>query len=258
MDLKLKDRRALVTAASRGLGRACAAALAGEGAAVFIVARGQDQLAGTAEEIGAVGRQALDLARPDAPATAVTAAVDTLGGLDVVVVNAGGPPPGTFTTTPPEAWEVGHQLTLQSTVRLIRASLPHLRDSDQPRIVIVTSTSVKEPIPNLILSNAYRSAVTATAKTLSTEVASTGITINCLAPGRFATDRVAQIDQANADRMGKTRQEVEQDSIATIPAGRYGDPAEFGSVCAFLCSQQASYLTGQTIILDGGMTRAIR
>ncbi|MFZ0216894.1 MAG: SDR family oxidoreductase [Candidatus Dormiibacterota bacterium] len=255
MDLKLKGRRALVTAASRGLGRACAASLVGEGAAVYIVARGRDELAKTAEEIGAVGRRPLDLANPESPATAVNAAVETLGGLDIVVVNAGGPPPGTFDTTSPEAWDAGYQLTLQSTVRLIRASLPHLRDSEQPRIVIVTSTSVKEPIPNLLLSNAFRSAVTAAAKTLSTELAATGITINCLAPGRFATDRVVQLDEANAERSGKTRQEIERESKAAIPAGRYGDPAEFGACCAFLCSRQASYLTGQTIILDGGATR---
>ncbi|MGH7910671.1 MAG: SDR family oxidoreductase [Candidatus Dormibacteraceae bacterium] len=256
MDLKLRGRRALVTAASRGLGRACAAALAGEGAQVFIVSRGLEGLAKTADEVGAVGRQALDLAEPPAPAAAIAAAVDTLGGLDIVVINAGGPPPGTFTSTSPEAWDVGYQLTLQSTVRLLRASLPHLRDSKQARVVIVTSTSVKEPIPNLVLSNAFRSAVTSTAKTLATELAATGITINCLAPGRFATDRVHELDQANAEREGKTRQEIEAASRAAIPAARYGDPAEFGSVCAFLCSEQAGYLTGQTIVLDGGALRA--
>lgn len=256
MDLKLRGRRALVTAASRGLGRACAAALAQEGAQVVIVARGLEALARTADEIGAVGRQALDLSEPAAPAEAVRAAVDTLGGLDIVVVNAGGPPPGTFTSTPAEAWDVGFQLTLQSTVRLLRASLQPLRDSPQPRVVIVTSASVREPIPNLILSNAFRSAVTATAKTLSREVAPLGVTINCLAPGRFATDRVHELDEANAKREGKTPAEVEAASLAGIPAGRYGDPAEFGAVCAFLCSKQAAYLTGQTIVLDGGALHA--
>lgn len=256
MDLKLRGRRALVTAASRGLGRACAAALAAEGAQVVIVSRGLDALAKTADEIGAVGRQAADLSDPAAPEAAVAAAVDTLGGLDILVANAGGPPPGTFTSTPPEAWDVGFQLTLQSTVRLLRASLPHLRESTQPRVVIVTSSSVREPIPNLVLSNAFRSAVTATAKTLSREVAQLGITINCLAPGRFATDRVHELDEANAKREGKTRDEIEAASVAAIPAGRYGDPAEYGAVCAFLCSQQAGYLTGQTLVLDGGALRA--
>jgi 3-oxoacyl-[acyl-carrier protein] reductase len=223
---------------------------------VVIVSRGLETLAKTADEIGAVGRQALDMADPAGPAKAVAAAVDTLGGLDILVANAGGPPPGTFTSTPAEAWDVGFQLTLQSTVRLLRASLPHLRDSDQPRVVIVTSTSVREPIPNLVLSNAFRSAVTATAKTLSREVAPLGISINCLAPGRFSTDRVQQLDQANAEREGKTRAEVEAASVAAIPAGRYGDPAEFGAVCAFLCSKQAAYLTGPTIVLDGGALHA--
>jgi len=256
MDLKLRSRRALVTAASRGLGRACAEALAREGAQVVIVSRGLEALATTADEIGAVGRKALDLSHPSAPAAAVEAAVETLGGLDILVANAGGPPPGTFASTPAEAWDVGFQLTLQSTVRLLRAALPHLRDSPQPRVVIVTSSSVREPIPNLVLSNAFRSAVTATAKTLSQEVASLGITINCLAPGRFATDRVHELDDANAKREGKTRAEVEATAVAAIPAGRYGDPAEYGAVCAFLCSKQAAYLTGQTIVLDGGALRA--
>ncbi|MBO0702760.1 MAG: SDR family oxidoreductase [Candidatus Dormibacteraeota bacterium] len=256
MDLKLRGRRALVTAASRGLGRACAEALAREGAQVFIVARGLEALAKTADEVGAVGRQALDLSDPSAPTRAVAAAVDTLGGLDILVANAGGPPPGTFTSTPPDAWDVGFQLTLQSTVRLLRESLPHLRDSPQPRVVIVTSASVREPIPNLVLSNAFRSAVTATAKTLSREVAPTGVTINCLAPGRFATDRVRELDDANAKLVGKTRADLEAESVAAIPAGRYGQPAEFGAVCAFLCSHQAGYLTGQTIVLDGGALHA--
>jgi 3-oxoacyl-[acyl-carrier protein] reductase len=256
MDLKLRGRRALVTAASRGLGRACAQELAREGAQVVIVARGLEALAGTADEIGAVGRKALDLSDPAAPAAAVQAAVDTLGGLDILVANAGGPPPGTFGSTAADAWDVGYQLTLQSTVRLLRASLPHLRDSPQPRVVIVTSSSVREPIPNLVLSNAFRSAVTATAKTLSREVGPLGITVNCLAPGRFATDRVHELDDANAKLEGKTRAEVEAASVAAIPAGRYGEPAEFGAVCAFLCSEQAGYLTGQTIVLDGGALRA--
>lgn len=256
MDLKLRGRRALVTAASRGLGRACAAALAAEGARVVIVARGLEALARTADEIGAVGREALDLSQGHAPQAAVASAVNTLGGLDILVVNAGGPPPGTFTSTPPEAWEAGFQLTLQSTVRLLRASLPHLRDSPQARVVIITSASVREPIPNLVLSNAFRSAATATAKTLSWEVAPAGITINCLAPGRFATDRVHELDAATARMEGRTPEEVEAGAVAAIPAGRYGDPSEFGAVCAFLCSKQAAYLTGQTIVLDGGALRA--
>lgn len=256
MDLKLRGRRALVTAASRGLGRACAEALIQEGAQVVIVARGLEGLAKTAGEIGAVGRHAFDVSDPAAPAAAVDVAVDTLGGLDILVANAGGPPPGTFTSTPPEAWDFGFQITLQSTVRLLRAALPHLRDSPQPRVVIVTSTSVREPIPNLVLSNAFRSAVTATAKTLSREVAPLGVTINCLAPGRFATDRVQELDEATAKLEGKTREEVEAASVADIPARRYGRPAEFGAVCAFLCSGQAGYLTGQTIVLDGGALHA--
>ncbi|HLH67587.1 MAG TPA: SDR family oxidoreductase [Candidatus Dormibacteraeota bacterium] len=241
MDLGLKDTRALVAAASKGLGRACAAALAAEGARVFIVSRDEARLAETEREIGACGHLAVDLARPGGPEAAVEAAVRTLGGLDVLVCNAGGPPPGTFESTPPDAWEVGYHLTLMSTVRLTRAALPHLKGSGRGRIVNITSISVRQPIPNLLLSNAFRSAVTAMAKTLSAEVAPYGVTVNNLAPGAILTDRARQLYGDDLEAIARG-----------IPAGRLGDPAELGATCAFLCSLQAGYLTGQTIGLDGG------
>jgi len=241
MDLGLQDTRALVTAASKGLGRACAAALAAEGARVFIVSRSEEALAATAGEIGAAGHLALDLSEPGAPERAVEAATAALGGLDVLVCNAGGPPPGTFESTAVDAWEVGYRLTLMSTVRLSKAALPLLKDSGRGRIVNITSISVRQPIPNILLSNAFRSAVTAMAKTLAGEVARDGVTVNNLAPGTILTDRVRQLYSGSPEDLGRG-----------IPAGRVGDPAEFGAACAFLCSRQAAYITGQTIGVDGG------
>ncbi len=257
MDLGLTGRRALVTAASKGLGRACAAALAAEGARVYIAARGREALQDTAGQIGAAGFQEADLSRPEVPAALVEAAVQALGGLDILVCNAGGPPPGTFESTPLEEWEKGFHLTLMSTVRLCKAALPHLKQSDQGRIVVITSTSVREPIATILLSNAFRSAVVATLKTMAAELAPHGITVNNIAPGRFMTDRVIQTDQAAADKEGITREEVTARSLKSVPAGRIGDPPEFGALCAFVCSQHTGYLTGQTIVLDGGQTRGV-
>ncbi len=246
MDLGLSGARALVTAASKGLGKACAAALAHEGARVFIVSRDDSLLARVEQEIGAAGHLALDLARPGNPARAVRAAVDALGGLDILICNAGGPPPGTFQSTPLENWEKAYQLTLMSAVRLAEAALPHLKQSGRGRIVNVTSTSVRQPIPNLVLSNAFRSAVTATAKTLSMEVARDNVTVNNLAPGTILTDRAKEL-------YGDSMPEVEK----TIPMGRLGTPQEYGAVCAFLCSLQAGYVTGQTLGVDGGLLKGV-
>ena len=258
MDLGLEGRRALVTAASKGLGRACAAALAAEGARVYIAARGQEDLERTAKEINAVGFQAADVSQPDVPARLVEDAVNALGGLDILVCNAGGPPAGTFDSTPLEEWEKGFNLTLMSTVRLCKAALPHLRRSDQGRIVVITSTSVREPIPTLVLSSAFRTAVVQTLKTLSNELAAQRITVNNVAPGRFLTDRVRQLDGAAAQKEGISQEEYTERSVkASIPMGRIGDPAEFGAVCAFVCSRHAGFLTGQTIMVDGGQTHGV-
>ena len=246
MDLGLKDTRALITAASKGLGRACAAALAQEGAHVFIVSRDDARLAETEREIGAAGHLAVDLSRLGGPERAVEAAAARLGGLDILVCNAGGPPPGTFESTPVDAWEAGYNLTLMSTVRLTKAALPLLKESGRGRIVNITSISVRQPIPNILLSNAFRSAVTAMAKTLSAEVASFGVTVNNLAPGTIMTDRVRQLYEDNIEGLA-----------IGIPAGRVGEAAEFGATCAFLCSRQAAYITGQTIGIDGGALRGV-
>ena len=246
MDLGLQDTRALVTAASKGLGRGCAAALAAEGARVFIVSRDEARLIDAEREVGATGHLAVDLSLAGSPEKAVEAALAALGGLDILVCNAGGPPPGTFESTPVDTWETGYQLTLMSTVRLTKAALPALKESGRGRIVNITSISVRQPISNIVLSNAFRSAVTAMAKTLSAEVAPFGVTVNNLAPGTINTDRIRQL-------YGGSIEDLARD----IPAGRVGDPGEFGAVCAFLCSRQAAYITGQTIGIDGGALRGV-
>lgn len=248
MDLGLKGRGALVTAASKGLGRACAEALIAEGAEVFISSRDPVNIESAANQIHAAGWLAADMSKPGDPETLVKAAMSKLPSLDVLVVNAGGPPPGTFQTTPLEPWEVAFHLTLMSAVRLIRAALPHIKRSEQGRIVCITSISVRQPIPNLVLSNSLRGAVTGLAKTLSLELAPDRITVNCLAPDAILTDRTRNLARA----AGEDPDEKIKRDAARTPMGRLGDPAEFGAACAFLCSKHAGYITGQTIGVDGG------
>jgi 3-oxoacyl-[acyl-carrier protein] reductase len=257
MDLGLSGRHALVTAASKGLGRACAQALAEEGAQVFISSRDEDSVRATAEAIGAKAHRPADMSQSAQIAPLVAAAVAALGGLDILVCNAGGPPPGTFESTEVEAWATGHELTLMSTVRLIKAALPHLKQSGQGRIVIITSISVRQPIGNLLLSNAYRAAVTGMAKTLSTEVGRQGVTVNMLAPDGVLTDRVRSIQADLAQRTGRSIDELKEEYVNAVPLGRYGDPSEFGAACAFLCSRQAGYITGQTLGVDGGKLQGV-
>src|SRR6266849_1738345 len=248
MDLGLKGRNALVTAASKGLGRACAEALIGEGAEVFINSRDPVTIESTAKQIRAAGWFAADVSKPGEPEALVKAAIARLSGLDVLIVNAGGPPPGTFQSTPLELWEVAFHLTLMSAVRLITAGLPHLKRSEQGRIVFITSITVRQPIANIALSNSIRGAVTGLAKTLSRELARDRITVNCLAPDAILTDRIRDLDiGAGADPEERIKQQA-----AAMPMGRMGEPAEFGAACAFICSRQAGYITGQTLGVDGG------
>jgi 3-oxoacyl-[acyl-carrier protein] reductase len=246
VDLGLKDRRALVTAASKGLGRACAETLVAEGARVFISSRDPAAIESTAKAIKAAGWAAVDVSK-DVEGL-VEQARAKLGGLDILVVNAGGPPPGTFESTPLESWEPAFRLTLMSAVRLVKASLPDLKKSGQGRIVFITSVSVRQPIATLALSNSLRAAVTGMAKTLARELAPEGITVNCLAPDTILTDRVRQLA---AGAGGDLEEELKRRAAAT-PMKRFGDPAEFGAACAFLCSRQAGYITGQTVGVDGG------
>jgi 3-oxoacyl-[acyl-carrier protein] reductase len=257
MELGLKGRKALVTAATRGLGRACAEALAREGAAVFVGARDEAGLAELNHRIGGAGYRVADVSVKEQVEALVGAAVEALGGLDILVVNAGGAPPGTIDQVDDETWEKAFHLTTMSAVWLWRNALPHLRESKQGRIVNITSAFVKEPSSLLLLSNAFRPGVTAMAKMLSAELTPLGVTVNCIGPNAILTDRTRSIATTTAEKAGISVEAQLERNAAALPMGRYGDAAELGDLCAYLCSAQAGYLTGQTIVIDGGTGKGI-
>ena len=257
MDLGLRGKRALVTAATRGLGRACAESLAAEGARVYTGARDEAALAELDAALGGHGHRVTDLSVSGEPEALVEAAVKALGGLDILVVNAGGAPAGTLGQVDDEGFQKAFELTTMSAVRLWRAALPHLRASGQGRIVNITSAYVKEPSSLLLLSNAFRPGVTAMAKMLSAELAPAGVTVNCIAPNSILTDRTRSIAGPMAERAGISLEEQLARNAAQMPMGRYGDPAELGALCAYLCSAQAGYISGQTIVIDGAAGRSI-
>ena len=262
MDLELNGRVALVTAASKGLGRATATQLAAEGARVMISSRGAEQLAETTREIAdATGAQVEHCPADVADAADLDRLLretqERLGGVDVLVNNAGGPPPGGFDALDDAAWQRAFELNLLSTVRLFRGVLPHMREQGWGRIVTVASSSIKQPIDNLMLSNTLRVGILGLAKSLALEVAGNGVLVNTIGPGRIATDRVASLDAAAAERTGRSVEDVRAASEAAIPIGRYGTPEEFAKVAAFLVSGANTYVTGQNFLVDVGMVRAI-
>lgn len=262
MDLGLQGKSVLVTAASKGLGKASALEFAREGAIVTIASRNLQELETAAAEIKAATGQdvtvvQMDVTKEQDIQRAVETAVKAGGRLDVLVTNAGGPPGGGFDNFDDAAWTKGYELNLLSVIRLIRASLPHMRNAGGGRIVNLTSTSIKQPIQGLILSNTFRAGVNALSKTLATELASDGILVNTVAPGRIATDRVAELDAGKAEKQGVPVEQIKAESIAQIPLNRYGDPAEFGRAVAFLGSFANSYITGQALLVDGGMVKAL-
>jgi 3-oxoacyl-[acyl-carrier protein] reductase len=262
MDLGLNGRRALVLAASSGLGRATATELAREGARVALCSRDLQRARAAADDIaqetgGEVHAFEADVADGASLEALFENVVGELGGLDVLVANAGGPPPGGFAGTSEDAWDRAYRLTLQSVARSARLAIPHLREAGGGSILALASSSVVQPIPNLLLSNVFRPAVRALCKHLAEEYAGDGIRVNVLSPGRIHTPRVDQLDQANAERRGSTPEQVRAEAVAKIPLGRLGEPAEFGRVAAFVSSPAASYLTGIHLLADGGLVRAL-
>ena len=262
MDLGLKDKVAMVGGASKGLGFAVARALALEGARVSIASRDREGADAAADRIrqesGAeVLAQATDLSVADAIAGWHQSTVSRFGGVDLLFANTGGPPAGGALTFDDEAWRSAFELLVLSAVRTIRLVVPSMTARGGGAILVGTSSSVKEPIANLALSNVLRASVAALAKTLAIELAPSGIRVNNLIPGRIDTDRVRQLDAINAKRAGIAVDEQHQRMAATIPLGRYGQPDEFGRMAAFLLSDAAAYITGASVQVDGGLIKGV-
>jgi 3-oxoacyl-[acyl-carrier protein] reductase len=262
MDLGLKNKVAMVGGASKGLGFAVARALAAEGAQVSIasrdaaaITRAADAIAGdTAGQVLAV---AADLGKADAIAAWHAATMARFGGIDLLFANTGGPPAGNALGFDDGAWQAAFDLLLMSVIRTVRLVVPSMRARGGGAILVGTSSSVKEPIANLALSNVLRSGVTSLAKTLSLELAPDKIRVNTLIPGRIATDRLRQLDEINAKKSGIALEDQQARAAATIPLGRYGAPDDFGRMGAFLLSDAASYVTGASVQVDGGMIKGL-
>src|SRR5271154_7134954 len=257
MDLGLQGCRAFIAGASKGLGKACAKSLADEGARVFICSRNAEEIGQAAAEVGAAGHAAADVSRPADVKRIVAEAISSLGGLDILITNAGGPPTGPFDKARDGDWDIAYQLTLMSAVRLIREALPALKASGRGRIVNLTGYGVKEPMTDLVVSDSVRAGVTVMAKTIAADLAPFGITVNNIAPGPIMTDRLIAIQAARAKGLGIVVEEQFKRFSETIPVRRMGEPKEIGDLCAYLCSSQAGYLTGQSIVVDGGVNRSI-
>lgn len=261
MDLQLVGKIYFVAGASRGLGYAIAEQLALNGASVAIASRDETAIQIAAQTLvehtgQQVAAYVMDARDEGSIAETLAAVQDEFGGLDGLVVNAGGPPPGYFDDFDDDDWQRAFELTLLSAVRMIRGSLPSLKQRGGS-ILAITSSTVKEPAPGMILSNVMRSGVSSLIKTLSRELAADSIRINNLVPGRIDTDRVKSLDQDLALRLDITTQEARERYEEAIPMGRYGNPTEFGKVGAFLLSPAASYITGATLTVDGGTMKSL-
>lgn len=250
MDLHLTNRTAVVAGSSAGLGRACAAALAGEGARVVINGRDADRLAATAASLAGTGATVVPVVADVSTAAGATELVDSarelVGDIDILVANAGGPPPGTFASTSYDAYGDALELNLLSTVAMCQAAVPEMRERGWGRVVAITSIGARQPVPTLIASVTARAGVTGFLKVLAGEVGPDGVTVNSLQPGLHTTDRLAQLHASDLDALR-----------ADIPTRSLGDPADFGAVAAWLCSDQARFITGAAIPVDGGASRAL-
>ncbi|APH05513.1 SDR family oxidoreductase [Bacillus weihaiensis] len=262
MNSGLKGKNALVIASSQGLGKAIAKQLVAQGVNVMITSRDQVKLQEVKVELealtaGKVKYQVCDLKKKHEIEELVRNTIEELGSIELLVNNAGGPPAGTFEDMTDEDWQHAFELNLLSYIRVIREVLPKMKENGGGKIVNIASSSVKEPIPGLILSNTFRTGIIGLTKTLATEFATSNILINTVAPGRIATDRVAFLDEVTARKEGVTKEQIEEKMKKNIPLGRYGEPKEFANYVCFLLSDLNSYMTGQTFLVDGGMVKSI-
>jgi 3-oxoacyl-[acyl-carrier protein] reductase len=261
VDLGLKNKVALIAAASKGLGRAVALELAKEGARIAICSRNLEQIRQTAEfihaETGAeVYYEACDVTRPDEIRTLVDNTIRRFGDIHILVTNAGGPPAGLFVSLRPQDWTAAVQLNLMSVIQLCAEVIPHMQRNRWGRIINITSISVKQPVDGLMLSNSIRSAVVGFAKTLSNEVAPYNILVNNVCPGYTRTERVEELSVSMAEKKGLSKERIVASWEESIPMGRLGQPDEFAAVVTFLASERASYITGTTIPVDGGAVKS--
>ncbi len=262
MDLGLQGKRALVTAASMGIGRACALEISREGAAVVICARGEEALEAAKDAIsgetgGRVVAVRADLTEASQIDALVERAAAELGGLDVLVANAGGPPSGQFVDFDDDAWTRAVTLNLMSVVRLMRSVIPHMRRAGGGSIVNMTSVSVKEPLKGLVLSNAVRAGVVGLSKTAANELGPEGIRVNVVCPGFTATDRMKELIQARAARENKTEDEISEGYYSSVPLGSFAEPSDIAKMVAYLASDAAQYVTGVTVQVDGGFVKGL-
>jgi len=262
MDLQVDGKSYLVAASTSGLGKAVARALAADGARVWIGSRNAKSVDSVSAELssdtkGTVSGAVLDVTDPKSISSWFAAALSEHHRIDGLLVNAGGPPAGTFDSFTDADWQMAFELTLMSTVRLIRNALPTMKRQRSGSILVVTSSSVKEPIDILLLSNVMRSAVANLVKSISRELAPLAIRVNSIIPGRIQTPRVASLDEISARESGRSTEDIRAEAEARIPLGRYGDTDEFGRVGAFLLSPAASYVTGEMVTVDGGSMRGV-
>jgi 3-oxoacyl-[acyl-carrier protein] reductase len=261
MDLGLKGKVAMVGGASRGLGFAVAEALAREGAIVSISSTTQASIEDAGKRLSAGGGQVLampvDVRNGDQIAAWGQKTIERFGGVDLLFTNAGGPPSGAAVSFDDAAWQNAVDLLLFSTIRMVRVAVPSMKQRGGGAILMSTSASVKEPIPNLGLSTVLRASVSALAKTLALELAADKIRVNQVIPGRIDTDRVKQLDEIAGKKQGISAADAKAKSMATIPMGRYGDATEYGRVAAFVLSEAAAYMTGATVQVDGGLIRSV-
>ncbi|WP_047981810.1 SDR family oxidoreductase [Ornithinibacillus contaminans] len=263
MDLGLANKSVIVMAASKGLGKATAQQFAAEGARVVIASRNEAELKATIAEIqentptSQLFYKTCDVTKPADIKELVQFTAETNGTVDVLVNNAGGPPAGGFEKFEDDAWQKAFELNLLSYVRAIREVLPYMQQQQRGHIINFTSSSIKQTLDNLILSNTFRAGVVGLAKSLSQELAKDNILINTIGPGRIATDRVAELDQIRANSLGISYEEIRSNTEKSIPIGRYGKPEEFARQAVFLCSSANTYVTGQTLLVDGGLVKAL-
>jgi len=261
MNLNIKGKTAIIGGSSKGLGKACAVALAREGVNVVLLARDEEPLLRTKKEIEALGVEVLalsgDMTSEKDNRRFIDETIHKFGRIDILVNNSGGPKPGTFRDISDDDLDDAYHSVLKYNIRMIRGCLPHMEKNGWGRIINITSITVKEPAPNLVLSNIFRAAVVSFAKTISKELIGKGISINNVAPGYFKTDRVTQLMKVRSEVEGISMNEYELKAIQDFPNKRYMDPQELGDLVCYLCSENAKSITGTTIQVDGGMISGI-